>query len=83
VEAAGPVAALAAHQPALLLSLAESYYVMNPGEDTDMLGHPFTCGHTSAFHTATASSSRSSAWRTGTWQDQPCRRISFYTPSGV
>ena len=40
-------------------------------------------GHTSAFHTATASSSRSMAWRTGTWADQPCRRISFQVPSTV
>ena len=23
------------------------------------------------------------AWRTGTWQDQPCRRISFQVPSTV
>ena len=44
---------------------------------------PFISGHTWSFHTATAASSRSMAWRTGTWQDQPCRRISFHTPSGV
>src|SRR5882724_909346 len=43
----------------------------------------FNAGHTSAFHTATAASSRSIAWRTGTWQDQPCRRISFQVPSTV
>src|SRR6266576_730619 len=45
--------------------------------------HSFISGHTWSFHTATASSSRSSACRTGTWQDQPWRRISFHTPSGV
>src|SRR5579859_3553786 len=44
---------------------------------------PFISGHTWSFHTAMASSSRSSACRTGTWQDQPCRRISFHTPSTV
>ncbi len=44
---------------------------------------PFICGHTSAFYTAMASSSRSIAWRTGTWQDQPCRRSSVHTPSTV
>jgi hypothetical protein len=43
----------------------------------------FISGHTSAFHTATAASSRSIAWRTGTWQVQPCRRISFQVPSTV
>src|SRR5690242_13327795 len=43
----------------------------------------FISGHTSAFHTATASSSRSIARRTGTWQDQPCRRSSFEVPSMV
>jgi len=43
----------------------------------------FISGHTSAFHTATASSSRSIACCTGTWQDQPCRRISFQVPSTV
>jgi hypothetical protein len=31
----------------------------------------------------TAASSRSIAWRTGTWADQPCRRISFEVPSIV
>ena len=43
----------------------------------------FISGHTWSFHTATASSSRSIAWRTGTWADQPCRRISFEVPSTV
>ena len=43
----------------------------------------FISGHTSAFHTATAASSRSIAWRTGTWQDQPCRRSSFQAPPTV
>jgi hypothetical protein len=31
----------------------------------------------------TAASSRSIACRTGTWADQPCRRISFEVPSIV
>ena len=44
---------------------------------------PFISGHTWSFHTVTASSSRSSAWRTGTWRDHPCRRISFQVPSTV
>ena len=44
---------------------------------------PFISGHTWSFHTATAASSRSMAWRTGTWADQPCRRISFEVPSTV
>ena len=57
--------------------------VLEADEGAQVTRSPFICGHTSAFHTATASSSRSIAWRTGTWADQPCRRISFHTPSGV
>jgi hypothetical protein len=38
VERAGPGIALAAHQPGLLLALAESYYVMDSREDAGMLG---------------------------------------------
>jgi hypothetical protein len=38
VERTGPAIALARHQPALLLALAESYYVMDPGEGAGMLG---------------------------------------------
>ncbi len=37
-------------------------------------------GHTSLTHPATASSSRSTARRAGTWQDQPLRTSSFRTP---
>ena len=44
---------------------------------------PFISGHTCSFHTMTASSSRSIACRTGTWADQPCRRISLEVPSMV
>ncbi len=40
----------------------------------------FTRGHTSAFHTSMAASSRSMARWTGTRADQPCRRSSFHTP---
>jgi hypothetical protein len=40
VERAGPAIALATHQPALLLALAESYYAMSPGEDRSMFGFP-------------------------------------------
>jgi len=43
----------------------------------------FVSGHTWAFHTAIAASSRSIACRTGTWQDQPCRRSSFQVPCTV
>ena len=38
VELAGPTVALAAHQPGLLVVLAESYYLMDPGEGAGMLG---------------------------------------------
>jgi hypothetical protein len=38
VERAGPTIALAAHQPSLLLTLAESYYLMDPAEGGGMLG---------------------------------------------
>jgi hypothetical protein len=57
--------------------------VLEADEGAQVARHTFISGHTSAFHTATASSSRSIACRTGTWQDQPCRRISFHTPSTV
>src|SRR5690242_11823808 len=43
----------------------------------------FISGHTWSFHMMTASSSRSIAWRTGTWADQPCRRSSLLVPSMV
>src|SRR5260221_519955 len=43
----------------------------------------FIWGHPPPSPPATASSSRSIAWRAGTWQDQPCRRISFRVPSTV
>src|SRR6266567_1868837 len=57
--------------------------VLETDEGTQVARGAFISGHTSAFHTATASSSRSIAWRTGTWHDQPCRRISFQVPSTV
>ena len=38
VELAGPTVALAAHQPGLLVTLAASYYLMDPGERVGMLG---------------------------------------------
>lgn len=43
----------------------------------------FTCGHTCSFQTSTASSSLSTAQRTGTWHVQPCPRRSFHTPCTV
>src|SRR6516225_9437325 len=57
--------------------------VLEADEGAQVARRAFISGHTSAFHTATASSSRSIAWRTGTWADQPCRRISFPVPSTV
>src|SRR5512135_2272418 len=57
--------------------------VLEADEGAQVARNTFISGHTSAFHTATASSSRSSACRTGTWADQPCRRISFQLPSTV
>ena len=57
--------------------------VLEADEGAQVARSTFICGHTSAFHTATAASSRSMAWRTGTWADQPCRRISFQVPSTV
>src|SRR5215470_19921311 len=71
-----PGAALRRPQPLACL-------VLEADEGAQVARGAFISGHTSAFHTATASSSRSSAWRTGTWQDQPCRRISFEVPSMV
>ena len=38
VELPGPTVALAAHQPDLLVTLAASYYLMDPGERVGMLG---------------------------------------------
>src|SRR5258708_5587597 len=57
--------------------------VLEADEGAQVARGAFISGHTSAFHTATASSSRSIAWRAGTWQDQRCRRISFQVPSTV
>src|SRR5262249_37975814 len=57
--------------------------VLEADEGAQVARRAFISGHPSAFHTATASSSRSSACRTGTWADQPCRRISFEVPSTV
>jgi hypothetical protein len=57
--------------------------VLEADEGAQVARGAFISGHTSAFHTATAASSRSIAWRTGTWGDQPCRRISFQVPSTV
>ena len=74
--ARGPGAALRRPQPLPCL-------VLEADEGAQVARRPFICGHTSAFHTATASSSRSIAWRTGTWADQPCLRISFEVPSMV
>src|SRR5438876_384689 len=71
-----PGAALRRPQPLARL-------VLEADEGAQVARRPFISGHTSAFHTATASSSRSMAWRTGTWADQPCRRISFEVPSTV
>src|SRR6266852_3189523 len=76
VPAPGPGAALRRPQPLACL-------VLEADEGAQVAGDAFISGHTSAFHTATASSSRSIAWRTGTWQDQPCRRSSFQVPSMV
>ncbi len=74
--ARSPGAALRRPQPLACL-------VLEADEGAQVARDAFISGHTSAFHTATASSSRSMTWRTGTWQDQPCRRISFQTPSTV
>ena len=38
VELTGPTVALTAYQPGLLVTLAESYYLMDPAERDDMLG---------------------------------------------
>src|SRR6266852_1450092 len=57
--------------------------VLEADEGAQVTRGAFISGHTSAFHTATAASSRSIAWRTGAWQDQPCRRSSFPVPSTV
>src|SRR6516225_6213508 len=72
----GPGASLRRPQPLACL-------VLEADEGVQVTRRPFISGHTSAFHTATAASSRSMAWRTGTWADQPCRRISFQVPSTV
>src|SRR5215470_12582958 len=74
--APGPGAAFRRAEPLACL-------VLEADEGAQVARGAFISGHTSAFHTATASSSRSIAWRTGTWQDQPCRRISFEVPSMV
>src|SRR5262249_58244443 len=73
---AGPGASLRRPQPLPCL-------VLEAEEGTQVARRPFISGHTSAFHTATAPSSRSIACRTGTWADQPCRRISLPAPSTV
>ena len=57
--------------------------VLEADEGAQVARRAFISGHTWSFHTATASSSRSIACRTGTWADQPCRRISFEVPSMV
>ncbi len=54
-----------------------------PPVSAEIAAPPFISGYTCSFHTATASSSRSRACRTGTWADQPCRRSSFEVPSMV
>lgn len=41
---------------------------------------PFTCGHTSVFHSSTVCSSRSGARRAGLCQDQPWRSSSRHPP---
>src|SRR5229473_5570747 len=74
--APGPGASLRRPQPLACLVLEA-----DPG--AQVARGAFNPGHTSAFHTATACSSRSIACRTGTWQDQPCRRISLQVPSTV
>src|SRR6516164_7655435 len=71
-----PGAALRRPQPLACL-------VLEADEGAQVARRAFISAHTSAFHTATASSSRSIARRTGTWQDQPCRRISLLVPSMV
>src|SRR5271166_1402356 len=60
--ARGPGAAFRRPQPLPRL-------VLEADEGAQVARHPFISGHTSAFHTATAASSRSIAWRTGTWAD--------------
>jgi hypothetical protein len=57
--------------------------VLEADEGAQVARRAFISGHTSAFHTVTAASSRAMAWRTGTWADQPCRRISFDVSSTV
>src|SRR2546430_86210 len=71
-----PGAALRRLQPLVCL-------VLEADEGAQVARRLFISGHTSVFHTMTASSSRSMAWRTGTWAGQPCRRISFEVPSTV
>src|SRR5689334_22746759 len=71
-----PGAALGRPQPLACL-------VLEADVGAQVARHSFISGHTSAFHTATASSSRSIACRTGTWADQPCRRSSLDVPSTV
>jgi hypothetical protein len=74
--APGPGAAFGRPQPLACL-------VLEAEVGAQVARGAFISGHTWSFHTATASSSRSIAWRTGTWQDQPCRRISLQVPSMV
>src|ERR1700745_1215819 len=74
--ARGPGAASGRSQPLACL-------VLDADVGAQVARRAFISGHTWSFHTATASSSRSIAWRTGTWADQPSRRISFEVPSIV
>src|SRR5580704_13002910 len=71
-----PGAALRRPQPLACL-------VLEADEGAQVARRAFISGHTWSFHTATASSWRSIAWRFGTRGRQPCRRINFHTPSGV
>src|SRR4029077_1213128 len=71
-----PGAALRRPQPLTCL-------VLEADEGAQVARRAFISGHTWSFHTVTASSSRSIACRTGTWSDQPCRRISLEVPSIV
>ena len=54
--------------------------VLEADEGAQVARRALISGDTSAFRTATASSSRSIAWRTGTWADQPCRRSASRRP---
>ena len=74
--APGPGAAFRRPQPLACL-------VLEADVGAQVARGAFISGHTWSFHTATAASSRSIAWRTGTWQDQPCRRSSLQMPSTV